>query len=95
MRTAGTSISTHEDLIADALVREPTGMTINRVRGRCGGSVSLTGQALLSLERQGRGRFERGLWYPVPAVVRPEPEHGFVAGGAVAAAGRVRKQWVA
>jgi hypothetical protein len=90
------SLAAHEDLVAAALIQEATGASINRVRGRCGGSAAMTGQALASLEKQGRSRFDCGRWYPVPAVARVEPDHGFTGGGEVAAAGRVRKkEWTA
>jgi hypothetical protein len=96
MSVIDTSLAAHEGLVADALIQEATGASINRVRGHCGGSVALTGRALLSLEAQGRARFDCGRWYPVPAVARVEPEHGFTGEGEVAAAGRVRKkQWIA
>jgi DNA-binding IclR family transcriptional regulator len=52
----------YEQLVIDALAEHDSGLTINEISDRCGGSVSATSLALVSLEADGSGRFHGGRW---------------------------------
>jgi hypothetical protein len=90
MSTIGTLLGRYENVVAAALLEHDESATLNSLSARCGGSISMTSQALTSLEEQGCARFDAGRWYAITSVARPEQE--LFARGEIATARRVRQR---